>query len=122
MIDQVRFCSQSYESLQLTRRLEPKVRVGYIAANALGDLARLDVDFLMVKTDLATRRLVERAGARTARACLDGQRSLVAGPLARPWRGIVITDYPARCQRLAAIQAFSPVERLLLRGRSALTD
>ena len=39
MIDQVRFCSQSYASLQLTRRLEPKVQVGYIAANALGDLA-----------------------------------------------------------------------------------
>jgi glycerophosphoryl diester phosphodiesterase len=124
MIAQVRYCSQSYESLKLNRRLEPGSSVGFIAANALGDLTRLDVDFLMVKFDMATRRLVERAAARG----LPVHVWTVNEPatLAR-WldRGVqcVITDDPVRMrERLAEIQDLRPVDRLLLRVRDALTD
>src|SRR4051794_25350482 len=51
-------------AIRLARRLEPRLPIGFIAGAALGDVARLDVDFLMVRADLATRRLVERAALR----------------------------------------------------------
>ena len=124
MLDQCRICSQSYESLRIVRRLQPKLKVGWIAANALGDLTRLDIDFLMLKTDLATRPLVERAALRQ----IDVHAWTINDPA---WiaplidRGVdnVITDDPARMRaRLLEIRGLDMVERLLLRVRNAIID
>ena len=93
--------------MRRAKEAEPSLTVGYIAGAALGDLAGLDVDFLMVSARLATRRFVREAHAR--------------GMEVHPWtvndaatclplldRGVdnVITDAPAAMRaRLEEIRA-----------------
>ena len=122
MTDRCRICSQSYEGLQEIRKIEPKLEIGYIAANTLGDLAQLDVNFLMVKSNLADRQLVERAGLRTIaiHAWTVNDPALV-GPLLDAGVANIITDDPAGMRaRLEEIQSLNPVDRLLLRARQTL--
>src|SRR6266542_2269701 len=109
--------------MQLARQLEPNLRVGYIAAVALGDLAQLDVDFLMVKADRVNRALVERAGVRNIAIHAwtvndpDELLSLLDAGVTN-----VITDDPGLLgARLEEIRGLNPVERLLLRVRDVLT-
>jgi glycerophosphoryl diester phosphodiesterase len=124
LVGRCRLCSQSYEAMRRAKEAEPGLEVGFIAGAALGDLARLDVDFLMVSGRLATARLVGEAHAR--------------GLEVHPWtvndpddlaplldRGVdnVITDAPAAMRaRLDALRALTPPERLLLRVRNRLTE
>jgi glycerophosphoryl diester phosphodiesterase len=122
MLPRCRLCSQSYESLQLARQLEPRLEVGYIVATAVGDPTRLDVNFLMVKSNLATRRLVDRAALRgiAIHAWTVNDPALV-GPLLDAGVANVITDDPARMRtQLEEIRALSPPERLLLRAGNAI--
>ena len=63
--------SFSYDALQEVRRENPKLRTGLIVAQSLGDLNRLDVDVLNVRTDLVTRQLVRGPIAR-GRKCMPG--------------------------------------------------
>ena len=70
-----RICSQSLDAMKRAKGLEPELAVGFIAGAAIGDLTRLDVDFLMVSASMATRNLLAAAKAtEPAGACLDGQR------------------------------------------------
>ena len=122
MVDRCRICSQSYESIQLAREIEPKLEIGFIAANTLGDLAQLDVDFLMVKSKLATRRLVDRARLRniSIHAWTVNDPGLV-GPLLDAGVANIISDDPARMRaKMEEIQVLNPVDRLLLRAKQAL--
>lgn len=122
LVERCRLCSQSYESMQLVRRLEPRLPVGFIAATAIGDLTQLDIDFLMVGADLAQRSLVDRAGARKVaiHAWTVNDPALV-GPLVDQGVANIITDDPAMVRsRLAEIGGFSPAQRLLLRVHSEL--
>ena len=122
MVDRCRICSQSYASLQYVRQLEPLLPVGFIAATSIGDLAALDVDFLMVKSELVTQSLVERAGAKQilVHAWTVNDPGWVA-PLLDCGVANVITDDPAAIRRRwEEIRNLSPVERLLLRARSDL--
>jgi len=122
--DRVRICSQSYEAIRRVKVAAPEIEIGFIAGAALGDLTRLEVDFLMVNAVLATRELVERAGARGMKV----HAWTVNRPDDLPRlldRGVadVITDYPAELRaRLEEIRALDPAERLLLRARNALAD
>jgi glycerophosphoryl diester phosphodiesterase len=120
MVDRCRLCSQSYASLQLARRLAPSLPIGFIVATSIGDLTRLDVDFLMVKAELVTRYLVERAAANKIRvhAWTVNDPSWLA-PLLDAGIANVITDDPALMRsRFDEIRSLSPVQRLLLRARS----
>ncbi len=122
LVERCRICSQSYESLQLARRLEPRMEVGFIAAVAVGDLAQLDVDFLMVSADRAQRKLVDRAAARNiavhAWTVNDPAR---VPPLVDHGVANIITDDPVSIRaRLDEVRALSPTERLLLRVRNEL--
>lgn len=124
MIERCRICSQSYESLCLFRRLEPGLPVGYIAGAAIGDLARLDVDFLMVHTELATRELADEAAVHRIAVHAwtindpDALVSLVDRGIAN-----VITDNPTAIrEKLDEIRGLSPTERILLRARNLLAD
>jgi glycerophosphoryl diester phosphodiesterase len=117
MLPRCRICSQSYESLQLGRQLEPPLEVGYIVATAVGDPTKLDVDFLMVKSNLATPAFVDRARARKidVHAWTVNDPALV-GPLLDAGVTNLITDDPARMrERLDEILALDTVERILLR-------
>jgi glycerophosphoryl diester phosphodiesterase len=53
--------SLNYESLQAARRHDPRMRTGLIVAHALGDLSRLDVDALSVRTDFLSDALLRSA-------------------------------------------------------------
>jgi glycerophosphoryl diester phosphodiesterase len=122
MAGRCRLCSQSYESLQLARQIEPRLDVGYIVATAVGDPTKLDVNFLMVKDTLATRAFVDRARLRNIaiHAWTVNDPSQV-GPLLDAQIANLITDDPARMRaRLDEIRALSTAERLLLRARHAL--
>jgi glycerophosphoryl diester phosphodiesterase len=124
LVGRCRLCSQSYEAMRCAKEAEPGLDVGFIAGAAVGDLARLEVDFLMLNASMATGRLVRQAHAR--------------GMEVHPWtvndpdalaalldRGVdnVITDRPAEMRaRLEELRALSPPDRLLLRVRNLLAD
>jgi glycerophosphoryl diester phosphodiesterase len=122
MADRCRLCSQSYECLQLARQLEPQLELGYIVGASVGDPTQLEVDFLMVKSSLARRGLVDRAGARgiEVHAWTVNDPALVA-PLLDAGVGNLITDDPARMRlQLGEIQGLGTIERLLLRAAHAV--
>ena len=123
MLSRCRLCSQSYESLVLARQLAPTLKVGYIVATAVGDPAALDVHFLMVKSNLATRQLVDRARLRgiSIHAWTVNDPAQVR-PLVDAGVANLITDDPARIRaELDRIFALSAPERLLLRAHDAMT-
>jgi glycerophosphoryl diester phosphodiesterase len=122
LVGRCRLCSQSYESLQLARQIEPRLEVGYIVATAVGDTTQLNVHFLMVKSNLATRQFVERARLRNigVHAWTVNDPAQVA-PLLDAGIANLITDDPAKIRsRLDEIHRLHPAERLLLRARHAL--
>jgi len=122
--ERCRLCSQSYEGLQLARRMEPGLQLGFIAGGRLGDLSKLDVNFLMVAERLVTRKLAETAavqGMEVHAWTINDPDSLV--PLLDRGVANIITDDPAAMRRrLEEIQQLGPAERLLLRARNLLAD
>jgi glycerophosphoryl diester phosphodiesterase len=119
-----RICSQSYQAIQHARKLAPEVEIGFIAANALGDLSKLRVNYLMVARELATRELVERARLRQIEVhpWTINDPKWVA-PLLDAGCANIITDDPARLRaRLEEIRQLGTVDRLLLRAREVLRD
>jgi len=61
MVDNVAIMSLKYEGIQKIRKLRPDWTIGLLAVKALGNLTRLDVDFLAVNTGMATAGFVRRA-------------------------------------------------------------
>jgi glycerophosphoryl diester phosphodiesterase len=122
MVDQCRICAQSYEGIQLARQLEPKLPIGLIISSAIGDPARLPVDFLMLRGKLATPSFVERArAARIGVHVWTVNDSAAVPPLVDSGADNIITDdVPAIRRKLAEIEALPPVQRLLLRVRHTL--
>ncbi|MEW6250313.1 MAG: glycerophosphodiester phosphodiesterase family protein [Planctomycetota bacterium] len=122
--DRCRLCSQSYEGLQLARQIALGLELGYIAGAQLGDLSRLDVDFLMVSQRLATRKLADTTRIRGMEVhawTINDPDALV--PLLDRGIANIITDEPAAFRRrLGEVQNLSPAERLLLRVRNLLAD
>ncbi|WP_425614039.1 glycerophosphodiester phosphodiesterase family protein [Anatilimnocola sp. NA78] len=121
-VDRCRICSQSYESLQLARQLEPRIPVGFIVATSIGSPEKLQVDFLMVSSKRATRTLVDRASLRNigVHAWTVNNPHLVA-PLLDAGVSNLITDDPALIRReVEEIRELDTIERLLLRARTAI--
>jgi glycerophosphoryl diester phosphodiesterase len=120
--ERCRLCSQSYEGIRLGKQLEPRLEIGYIVATSLGDVTRLEIDFLMIKGSLATGDLVERAALKQiAVHAWTVNDAAQVGPLLDAGVANIITDDPSLIRaRLEEIRALGPVERLLLRARSAL--
>jgi glycerophosphoryl diester phosphodiesterase len=122
MVDRVRLCSQSYDAMQLARRLEPRIATGFIAGAALGDLPRLKVQFLMVNQKMAKRRLTDSAGVQgiAVHAWTINDPAMVA-PLLDEGVANIITDNVAAVRgQLDAIRELPPAQRLLLRFRNLL--
>lgn len=124
LVGRCRLCSQSYAALRRAKTAEPGLEVGFIAGAAVGDLAALDVDFLMVNAGLVTPAFVRRAHA----AGLEVHPWTVNDPEAVPRlvdAGVdnVITDAPREVRaRVDEVLGLSLAERLLLRVRGRLTD
>jgi glycerophosphoryl diester phosphodiesterase len=64
MADQVVVMSLKAAGIRTVRALRPEWTVGLLAATAVGDLTRANVDFLAVNADLANRRFFRSARAR----------------------------------------------------------
>lgn len=61
MQDQVMVMSLSYPGVQKVRKLRPDWKVGLLSTVAVGDITKLDVDFLGLNSRAATKHLIERA-------------------------------------------------------------
>jgi glycerophosphoryl diester phosphodiesterase len=122
MVGSCRVCSQSYRSLRLAQELEPEIKIGFIAAKTLGDVTKLDVDFLMVNTALASERLVARASRRgmEVHAWTVKDIGWVARLLDRGVANLITDDPATMSARLDEVKALDPIQRLLLRVRDEL--
>ena len=108
--------SLEYAGIQIVRSLRPSWKVGLLSARAVGDLTRLDVDFLAVSIALARPALVKTAHAAgkelfvwTVNDALSMSQMMSIGVDG------VITDEPRLGREVLAARAeLNSVERLLL--------
>ncbi len=124
LADRTRVCSQSYASIRLVKETEPAVEIGFIAGAAIGDLAGLDVDFLMVNAKLATRKLVRRAaaGGIAVHAWTVNDPDRLSPLIDRGVANVITDDVPALRARLEEIRDLDLAGRLLLRVRNAFAE
>lgn len=119
-----RICSQSYESVVEVKRIEPGLTVGYIAAQSIGRMEELTVDFFMLSVELSTKRFIERSKAvgKGVYAWTIKDPDLILPLLDRGVAAIITDDPVPMMARLEEIRALSNVQRLILRARDALAD
>ncbi len=116
MVPEVVIMSLSQAAIRKVRTLRPSWTIGLLTATALGDLTRVDADFLAVHTGMATSRFVRAAH----KAGKDVFVWTVNDPVRMSrmiGRGVdgIITDEPALAKRVLAERAeLSSLERLLL--------
>ena len=114
--DRVAIMSLSYPGVAKLRRLRPDWTTGLLVATAIGNLNRLDTDFLAVNTGMATARFVrrtQRAGRQvfvwTVNDPVSMSRMMSLGVDG------IITDEPAMAREVLKQRAtMNPAERLLL--------
>jgi glycerophosphoryl diester phosphodiesterase len=105
------------KAISQVRRLAPEIRLGYLSSVAVGDLSRLDVDYLALADRVATSRLIGAAHDRGLDIYVWTLNSSdgVSDAIDRGADGI-ITDAPSLVgEVLEERSALSPTERLLLR-------
>jgi glycerophosphoryl diester phosphodiesterase len=116
MTDQVAIMSLKYEGIQKIRELRPDWTIGLLSAKALGDLTRLDADFLAVNMGMARAgflRRARRAGKPvfvwTVNTPVDVSRMASLGVAG------IITDEPAMARQVLEDRAEMTLgERLLI--------
>jgi glycerophosphoryl diester phosphodiesterase len=96
MESQIAIMSLKRESIQRARALRPEWTVGFLSAAAIGNLTRIDADFLAVNSGLATRSLI-RAAHRRGQEVHVWTINDPAAMSALIGRGVdnLITDFPA---------------------------
>lgn len=117
LLDRCRVCSQSYEGLMRVRQLEPRLPLGFIVAQSVGDLTKLECDFLMLHAGRITRAVVDRARLRgmTVHAWTINDPNAVAPLIDRGVTNLITDDPAAIRARLDELAALDADERLLLR-------
>jgi glycerophosphoryl diester phosphodiesterase len=120
-----RVCSLSYEAVQAVRRFEPEIELGFIVAQAVGPIEKLDADFFMIDQKMATQRLVERCRA-------SGNRFVLAWTVDDPNKilplidngvaGIITDNPPVIRERYEELRQLSTLGRLLIRVRDEIAD
>ncbi len=116
MVDRVAIMSLKYQGVQKIRGMRPDWTVGLLSATAIGDLSRMDADFLAVNLGMAKPgfvRRAQRAGKKvfvwTVNDPVTMSRVLSLGVDG------VITDEPAMARRVVAERAeLGTAERLLV--------
>lgn len=121
-IDRCRICSQSYDAIQRAKKIEPRLPIGFIAGAALGDLSRLQVDFLMVNRPLVTRRLTDAARARgiAIHAWTISDPQLLPNLVDMGVANIITDDPRGMRDKLELLENMDLADRLTLRIRHAL--
>jgi glycerophosphoryl diester phosphodiesterase len=116
LTDRVAIMSLKLAGVQKLKQLRPAWTGGLLAATAIGDITRLDADFLAVNQNMASRRFIERARA-------AGKQVFVwtvnDGLSLNHWMSMgvdgVITDEPALARSiLEQRREMTVAERLLL--------
>lgn len=116
MQSEIMIMSLKYGSIEKVRALRPKWPIGLLSAVSVGDLTRVDAEFLAVSTRMATRAFVRSAQRREK----DVYAWTVNDPLVMSSmmsRGVnsLITDKPALARDVMKQRhELSTVERLLL--------
>ena len=116
MESQIVVMSLKYDAIQKVRTLRPGWTIGLLTAKAVGDLTRLDADFLAVHAGLANPRFIKSAHAREKDVFVwtvndPIQMATMVG------RGVdgIITDEPALARTvLEQLDEMNVVERLML--------
>jgi len=116
MVDEISIMSLKLEAVQKLQALRPGWPVGLLAASAVGDLSKLDVDFLALSARIVTAPLIRRVHN-------SGKRILVwtvnDAPSMSRWMSMgvdgVITDEPLLAREVLRERAeMSTAERLLV--------
>lgn len=111
--------SLSTRTLAAVRRVDPGARIGLIVTASMGDLRRVDVDFLVVESGIATGRFLRRA----ARAGLPVHVWGVTDPddfarlMLQGVEGVISSDPGGLLARREELMQLKEVERLLLAFR-----
>ncbi len=116
MADQVVVMSLKLAGVQKVKALRPEWTVGLLAAVAVGDLTRAEVDFLAVSTRVATPLFI-RSAHRSGKQVHVWTVNDPVGMSMQFSRGVdrLITDEPALARRVLAERAeLGSVERLLV--------
>jgi len=116
MADEVIAMSLHLPGVTKLKALRPQWTVGLLAATAVGDLSRLDVDFLAVNAGMATPAFIGRANGagKPVYVWTVNDALSMTSWLSRGVDGL-ITDEPAMAREVLAQRAqLGPTERLLL--------
>ena len=116
MIDQVAFMSLKLKGVEKMKSLRPQWQVGLLAATALGDLSKLDVDFLALSQGAVTSRFIKRSHSAGKQVMVWTVNDVLS---MNKWMSMgvdgVITDEPALARQvLSDREKMSSAERLLL--------
>lgn len=116
MTDQIVLMSLHAPFVAEAKRLRPTWTVGLLAAVSLGDLSKVEADFLAVNTRTATRALIAQAQARGKPVYVWTVDSpvLMSFYLGRGVDGIITNRPDLARQAIEQLQELSPAERLLL--------
>jgi glycerophosphoryl diester phosphodiesterase len=116
MVDQVSIMSLKLAGVQKLQALRPDWKVGLLAATAVGDLSKIDVDFLAVSARMASRSFIRRAHKTDKRVLVWTVNDALS--MSR-WMSLgvdgVITDEPALAREVLRERGeMSSVQRLLV--------
>jgi glycerophosphoryl diester phosphodiesterase len=116
--------SLNYAEVQAVKQLEPRLAAGFVATASLGDISRLDVDFIAVPLSHATDALIGAAHAQGKEVYVwtvdDPQQMSLA--LDRGVDNIITNDPQALVRVLEERAALGNAERILLRYKSVYLD
>ena len=115
MASDIKVMSLHYEGLQRMKELRPDWTTGILTSVVMGDLTRMDVDFLAVNSGMAKRRFVN-SSHRAGKKVLAWTVNDALGMSAMMDLGVdsIITDDPQLAREVLAQRAeMNPVERLL---------
>lgn len=116
MTDRVMVMSLKLDGVQKLKALRPQWTGGLLAATALGDITRLDADFLAVNQNIASAAFIRRAGQAGKQVFVWTVNDAVS---LSHWMSVgvdgVITDEPALARSiLEQLAGLSSAQRLLL--------
>ncbi|MHC5060414.1 MAG: glycerophosphodiester phosphodiesterase family protein [Planctomycetota bacterium] len=116
MQNEIRIMSLKYDSIKKVRTLRPGWPVGLLSAVAVGDLTRVDADFLAVNTRIATKTFVNSARRRKKDVYVwTINDPVVMSTMISRGAKSIITDKPALAREVLRQRGeLSTVERLIL--------
>jgi len=116
MQNQIQIMSLKYDSIQKVRALRPQWPVGLLSAVSIGELTKVNADFLAVSTRIATRRFIHSAQHREKDVYVwTVNDPVVMSTMISRGAKNIITDKPALAREVMRQRGeLATVERLLL--------